>query len=309
MNLIFNGTSWSFTGEWNEEIDKKIREERIESLAIKQGYLPEITNLDFLTRYPWIRSLLVANFLVTNVRGMEGLSELEYLYLDASPNHPVDLSRLQKLKKLELNWSDGCESIESLGNILELTLVEGRIDDLSLFSKYTKTKFFSIRQPKRLRSINGIENFKNLESFEIVDSRTLTSIEPLNAHPKIRNLTIHASSKIEDLEIVTTLPSLRVLVLDSVGKIPTAKFLENCSSLEELTLLGSTNILDGDLSFLSNISKLKYALFENRKHYSHKRMDFEFNRKHYEKREKYSSTEEYQKMKDSIIQALIPKKT
>jgi hypothetical protein len=105
--------------------------------------------------------------------------------------------------------------------------------------------------PSKLASLHGVEELYNMTELKVQTCRRINSIEP------IRGL-LH----------------LRRLILENLGDIDSLGPVAGLSELELLTFAESTNILDGDLSYLKGLHNLKTVSFQNRRHYSSRREEF-----------------------------------
>lgn len=72
-----------------------------------------------------------------------------------------------------------------------------------------------------------------------------------------------ACPNINDYEEVTGLPNLETLSLTDCGKVQSLKFIERYPSLQNLSLLGNTVIVDGDLVPAKRVKSVEH------KHYNH----------------------------------------
>jgi Leucine-rich repeat (LRR) protein len=113
-----------------------------------------------------------------------------------------------------------------------------------------------LRVLQHLREL-GLFFLTKLESLQGVED--LTSLEILN---------IETCKKISSIEQVSKLTNLRQIAFANCGDIESIEPLRNLKKLEILHFYDSTNVLDGDLSALTELPNLKDVRFMNRKHYS-----------------------------------------
>ena len=115
-------------------------------------------------------------------------------------------------------------------------------------------------------NLDGLE-VPNLNDFELSYCKQLKNIKFNSEHKKnLKTLEINCCKKIENYEILSELENLEKLIISDSAPIPSLKFIQKMPNLKFLSFV-NTNILDGDLSSLIN---LKYAGFDNKRHYSHK---------------------------------------
>lgn len=73
---------------------------------------------------------------------------------------------------------------------------------------------------------------------------------------------------------VGALHRLRILLLGDLGDIASIRPLSRLKKLERLFLIETTNVVDGELSPLLDLPRLKHVDFLDRPHYSHRSADF-----------------------------------
>jgi hypothetical protein len=72
-----------------------------------------------------------------------------------------------------------------------------------------------------------------------------------------------------DLSPIGHLAELRKLTIEDCHELKSLSPISKCKKLEFLQIAGNTVVLDGDLSSLNRLPKLKKILLADRKHYSH----------------------------------------
>ena len=99
----------------------------------------------------------------------------------------------------------------------------------------------------------------------IANCGRLKSIKNINGLKKLSLLNIEACSKIEDYIELKILPNLFKLSIINCKNLASINFIKNFNSLRELSLLGNTTIVDGDLRPALPIEKVVYS---PKKHYN-----------------------------------------
>lgn len=100
----------------------------------------------------------------------------------------IDFSVFSNLKNCLITFNPKVKNLEKCTNLERLTLVKYPSQDLTDLRDLVKLKYLNVMQSKKINSIAGIENFKDLE---IVKFRSL--------------------SEIEDISLLSTLSKLRYL--------------------------------------------------------------------------------------------------
>jgi hypothetical protein len=125
-----------------------------------------------------------------------------------------------------------------------------------------------------LHSLDGIASLNKLRALRIANLTKLPSLAGLEALENLEELDINTCRKIGAINEVGALKKLRKLFINNCGDIESLKPISSLENLEVVLFTESTNILDGDLSYLKGKEKLVNVAYRNRKHYSHKNEEF-----------------------------------
>lgn len=134
---------------------------------------------------------------------------------------------------------------------MKLTLLSPSISDFFGLAPLGKLRLLRVALARRLKGLEGLESLANLEVIDLNLCKHVDSIKPLEGLNRLTNLSIDNCGAIESLAPIMAMPNLKAL-----------SFVE------------STNIVDGDLSYIEKHSSLKAVTFQNRRAYSHWREDF-----------------------------------
>lgn len=258
---------------WSDSMLHELRENDIRELELNSGKGWKGSNVDFLEKLPELRGLRILDLTLRSVQPIHRLHDLVELGLSTYAKTPVNFHSFPNLEVCDFEWIRGSDSLfdskllrrlglnryannrsdgfANLINLERLTLLNSSIEDLNGIVKLTALTYLSLANLKKLTSISGIDDLKNLEALEIQHCKGINSVSEVFALRKLK----------------------RLLLLDS-GDIESIKGIENLTELEEFFFYESTNIVDGDISPLLNLKKLKSISFQNRRHYTHRREDF-----------------------------------
>lgn len=198
------------------------------------------------------------------------LHNLRYLNI-YNEKQPIDLSNFPKLETCTANFGKNLIGLESCKNLNELTLVGYRpkSKDFAEFPELKKLAKLKVLGGSLL-NLSGIGNLP-LSEFSVFSLAKLTSISALTSLSKsLRKLQIESCRRVTDFDSLRSMRALEKLMISQCGSIPSIDFIKEISSLVFFSFSG-TNILDGDLSPLEG---LKYAGFDDKRHYSRKWKDF-----------------------------------
>ena len=177
----------------------------------------------------------------------------------------IDCSKISELRKLWVRYS-GVINYENINSLEELYLYDcKKLSDLRTIGGDTNLKKLSCISCG-LKSLNGIENLKQLQWFDVSYCKTLYDINMLsNIHESLRMLSIESCSRISDFSCLSHLDKIEFLELLGNNAISNLDFI---SVMHNLQLFSCTmNIVDGNISPCLSIP---YADLKNRKHYNFK---------------------------------------
>jgi Leucine-rich repeat (LRR) protein len=212
-------------------------------------YINPLKKLTGLGNYPAIEVLELPNAALSQIEGLEKLSNLRHLDVSCSQVTVLpDFKNLPNLEKLELGSSKVAE-LSNIHTLKKLILLEF---GLSPASKNTK------RFPKSLKDLSlfheelkeipaDIANLKNLESLRVTGS--VEKIEHISGLPNLKTL-ILTGNNITKIENLRDLPKIEVLYL-SHNPITKIEGLDSLCSLKEL-YLSHTKVTK-----IENLNKLK----------------------------------------------------
>lgn len=228
-------------------------------------------NLEFLER-PEVKSSikkLALSVAPDTESDYEKLYELQNLDWLSIANHKfktikIDVSKFPCLKKLVINGAIEVIGLDKI-NLKRMSIYECKKIQVSTWGDsiehlvIARSKPFSLEDIgvlKNLRelvvtqvhlpSLQGIENFEELDTLELNYSQSLVDISQITKCKKLRKLEIEKCSRIQDFTCLSRVKTLKGMMID-VKEIPSLKFLDG---MEELTSFsfGSTSVLDGDLT-------------------------------------------------------------
>lgn len=230
----------------------QLKEDKLESL----GFLGEHTFLEALD------ITTVDDFDFSFLSELKGLKELT---ISTVGENKIDLSSQINLEELAIHWrKGGILGIEKCQNLTSLCLIDFKESDFSAISQLINLKKLVVKTSS-IKTINGLQNFQFLEILSLGNCRSLKSIEEITHLKELTSLDIELCSKIEDYNFISSLYNLKSLDINDCKGVNSIKFIQNLHALQKITLLGSTDILDGDMTPAKNINTVFYY---PRKHYN-----------------------------------------
>ena len=209
---------------------------------------------------------------VESLDAVHCLTELREFHLDPWVNKtPIDFSRFPLLEKCSLSrWHKGFESVFGRMKLKQLSTRRSKNRDFNQHAKLVHLESLHINSAP-IPSLEGIENLIKLHSLSLIWMRKLESIEGVQHLDKLTDLDIGCCHNLKSLEPVREMYWLEYLGLDSCGEIESLTPISALTNLKHISLGGSTNILDGDMTPLFNLKNLPYGdiVMKGRRHYSH----------------------------------------
>lgn len=228
------------SGNLKQNLEALVKEKDINTIRLTDDY--KLDNLDFLRSYnlDFIESIDILSDSVINFEGVYSLRKLKRIN---SQNSKIDYTKFKNLKSIGLEIVDkySLEKISLLTNLERLGLYNKYAEiDLSILSKNINLKQLNIRSSK-LKSLKGLENFKELELLGLFHNRSLTSLEGISKdNIKLRKIEIYSAPKLFEVNnYLKELQNLSFLQLDS-KKIDSFEFL---NSLKKIELVGIHNLI------------------------------------------------------------------
>lgn len=225
-------------------------------------------NIDFLVEVEDFLEGLTILSQKFNYSIINNLHKLKKLGFADNKVDTIDLSNFRNLESLACEYSPRLIGIETCKNLKDLVLTGYKpknkdLTDLPELDELTELYLFQTN----IVSLNGIEKYKKLKKIQIFSATKLESISALKYLSNgLVEIEIENCKRIKDYEVLGNLKLMkRLLILDS-GEIKSLSFVKNLHNLSFLSF-GSTNILDGNLSYCEGIN---YVGFDNKRHYSHK---------------------------------------
>lgn len=184
----------------------------------------------------------------------------------------IDLSWFKSLEQCAVTYSKrllGLADCEKLRN-LTLTDYDSKKKDFGSFPTLPLLEEFVLIRSK-IQRFDGLGRLLRLRYFNAALMYNLVSIAGLGeCRDTLEVVILENCKRIEDLEEIGQLTRLRKLILSECSQLESLKFILRLPDLEFLSFWGTTKILDGDLSYCIEHPTLRYAGFDNKRHYSHK---------------------------------------
>ena len=258
------------TAQWSDNIVSVIEKENISVLRLSTSAGWEGNNISFIKKIPNIRGIEIYAWDIKDLIPLEDTKNIEYLGIQCQFTKYPDFSNFKNLKKLKIFWTPKANSILSCLWLKSLNIVNYPFQNLYNIKEISGLETLKLTS-RKLSSLHGIENFKDLYNLDLFECPMLESISGINNCKNIIILEFEKCKKIYDISPIGELTYLKELTISDCGKINSLHDIFNCQLLEVINFIGDTNIEDGNLEPILYLRKLKKIWFADRRHYSHKR--------------------------------------
>jgi internalin A len=264
------GRTLVVTGAWSGEAEKLLARGEADGLVLNyaRGFCEG--NLGFLDGGWGVRRLNILDRGIMDLEPIRRLGgSLQALSVQAAPGAQLDLGALPHLGSVAGEWElirgtlsrvDGLQSV-----------ITWRFDevDLHAFRDHFGLERLTIKEAPQLRSLSGVGDLPELKVLGVFLARVLHDISDVGGvAASLQELEFESCPGLHALDDVESLVSLRFLGFSDCGDVDSLAPVRPLEQLEVLYAWGSTHILDGDLSPLVGLPRLREVRMRNRHGYS-----------------------------------------
>ena len=257
-------------GPWQPGYTDLVGKEHIPVVRLSAAMGWRGTDLHFLRELSNLRGVEIYAPEVRDASVIASLHGLQLVGLDCDLRTPIDFGELQELEVVKARWTGAIRSLLHSSGLKHLNLSNWPGDDLESLgsmSRLTKLQLTS----RKLRSLRGIDALKSLEWLDLHACPKLTSLEGIRCCRSITHLEVTSCKAVHEISEIGELGALRELHLDDSGELESLEPVRGCQLLEKLSFFGTTRILDGKISALEDLPRLKTVRFAPRRHYDRTR--------------------------------------
>jgi hypothetical protein len=228
-----------------------------------------ISDLSFLTSFPDLLYLEIDGHKQNiNPRHLDGLANLRGLGI-STPIGGVDFTCFPLLEAFWGDWHSDNRGIARCHELRRLNISKFNPPsrDLAEFAGLIRLEDLGIVQTN-IASLAGIAALEDVRYLLIGYAPKLESLAALAHHDSIREIEFDTVKHIKSYEPIAKVRRLRRLILDRCAPVPNLKWTAGMKHLDLFTLV-DTNVLDGDLSPLLKLPRLREVGTLDKKHYSH----------------------------------------
>jgi hypothetical protein len=258
-------------GAWTQEHTRIYNEEAWTDLELNPclGFCG--TNLSFV---PTLRRVERLSIVMSEIEGFEPLydrPDLQSLRGQAESPTVIAYDRLPALEDCFVSWGP-CHARLFEAKRLRSLWVVGYKASLDRFSTLPDLESLEL-SCTRIFDLSFVRDLRALRSLGLYRVTPFDSLEALRDATGLRALKLKSCTKLRSLSGIEHLVHLEHLDVDDCGKVESLLPVRHLP-LRWLSFIGSTNIVDGQLGFIREMSTLKQVAFGLRKHYTHTWRDY-----------------------------------
>jgi internalin A len=264
------GRSVVVTGPWSAAAADALLRGEADGLVLNYARGFSEGGLEFLDGDWGIRRLDVLDRQVKDLTPIERFGDsLEDLSVQAAPLTELDLETLPRLRSVAGEWA---LLRGTLGAVAALErVVTWRFDevDLHAFRDHFGLQQLTIKDAPHLASLSGVADLSELAVLGVLLARSLHDIgDVAGLASALRRLELQDCPAIDVIDDIESLVNLRFLGVSECGDIESLAPIASLERLEKLYAWGSTRVVDGDLSPLARLPRLKEVRMRDRRGYT-----------------------------------------
>lgn len=262
------GRSLVVTGRWSDQASDALARGEADGLVLNyaRGFCEG--TLEFIQRSWDIRRLNILDRTIVDLEPLGRLGRsLRELSIQAAPSAELDLGPLVHLRSVAGEWA---LIRGTLGRVDSLTsIITWRFDESDLH--VLRDQFFlerlTIKEAPHLQSLVGLADMHALTMLGVFSARQLRDISGVAPLTSLQDLEFEDCPGIDVLDSFGSLVNLRFLGVSECGDVESVGPLGGLDQLEVLYGWGSTRIVDGDLSPLAALPRLREVRMRDRRDY------------------------------------------
>lgn len=248
------------------DVSAIIKEHKLRGLRIfaqlKDDRLP---NLDFLSDYSFLEVLEITSVDDSSFNFLNKLENLKELAINVTGDNIIDLSNQASLESLTIQWrKNKILGLEKCNKIRILCLIDYAEKDFMPVSSLLALEDLKVKTGL-VNDCNGIVKLTNLKSILLSNCKKLQSLDGLGDLKNITSLSFDLCPQIKNYDEIGNLHNLENLQIIDCKGVSSIRFVEKLSALKKLSLLGNTDVLDGDLV---SAKRIKDVFYKHRSHYN-----------------------------------------
>ncbi|MBV1884017.1 MAG: hypothetical protein KUG82_20425 [Pseudomonadales bacterium] len=181
--------------EWEDSIADYMIKNQIYALRLTDSYGFKGKDLSFIPALTFLKSFEIYCWDAKDINVIEALTNLEVLSVQFMSNKVIEVSSFSKLRVVMLTWKKGLTSLLSPNSIEHLNISNYPYENLLPISHLSNLKKLYLTS-KKLKTLEGIENFGKLEHLDLYNCQQLISKAGINKCMSLQKVEIEACNKL-----------------------------------------------------------------------------------------------------------------
>ncbi len=220
-----------------------------------------------IEEFSFVRGFEIIHRQIRDISPVHALTNLHNLSIQTHCRTEIRCGAFPHLTHCRVLWRPGAQSVFSATSLEALFLDSYCGADLDPVSGLIALHTFYLGG-SRAYSLAPLASLPRLRKVGLFDIKHVRRLDPIAAHGRIEVLEIDGAKALENVEPLAALRGLRILMLCNVGRIPSLCPLAGLPQLEHVFFWEDTDIVDGDVSVLLTLPRLRQVAFRNRRHYN-----------------------------------------
>jgi hypothetical protein len=255
------------TGRWTADAAGPFESGEADRLVLNYAHGFSEPNLEFLRGLP-VRQLVVLDRRLESLDPISALGDtLELLHVTTDPALALDLARFPRLVDLSADWHQVEATIAGGTSLRRLHVGRYGQQDLQPLSRLVGLRRLALTDRPLLRSLGGLSSLPDLRALGVFMAKDLDDVSELQGRSAIEDLELEGCRKLSTVDALAGCVGLSRLNLSECGDLASLAPLRGLTAIEVLQVFGSTKIVDGDLTPIADLPRLKELRIQSRRHY------------------------------------------
>jgi hypothetical protein len=264
------GPTLVVTGPWSADAAEALSRGVADGLTLNYARGFSGSDLEFLEAGLRVRRLNVLDRGITDLEPIARLAPtLEELSVQASNRAELNFTMLPHLRSVAGEWGLIGKTLSELDDLQ--SVITWRFDeaDLHAFRDHVALRRLTIKEAPFLESLSGIGNLAEIEELNILLARRLHDIDDVTELARsLHRFELQTCPAIAAIDDVASLGNLRFFGFSESGDLASLAPMTALAQLEVFYAWGSTRVLDGDLSPLAQLPRLREVRMRDRRGYN-----------------------------------------
>lgn len=261
-----NGSKWAVVkGPWQPSLAGQLRDHELSRIELNTSLGWEPGSLGFISELP-ISDLSVISSAKIDLPSLVAAKQLRSLKLVGPYLGTLELSELPHLTEIAVYWSKAISGLGACGDLKRLFVERADARCISQIAEISHQLVSLDISTAKLPPFEAFLRSERLRELRFRNCRFSAGLNGIGTVPNLEEFEINGGKNVDPISDIGSLKNLIRLYLLDVGKLATLAPIVDLP-IERLGLIGSTCIMDGNVSILGNIKTLNDVSARHWRHY------------------------------------------